>query len=270
MKHQAGIIISKNAEWALGDFPEQLSSLLNVPIVYDPTDFNYIVSDIPIGLPDRSSFIPLDGIRIASDKRKQMQLFSRMDVPTPETHLIYNQIQLSSLLNETSGRWVLKYPTSCGGTGHRVIEHSSEVPDGWPTPLIIQSFVEMDKPEVHRIYSVAGEMFGWNVRRLSGDATNKHPWVSHSRGAEYTALGPAPKTALNTARLALQACGLVESFGCVDLIDSNDEWLVLEVGTDGNNNFIDRDVPQTVISFLDDALRTAFQQKATAVLGPSA
>jgi hypothetical protein len=41
----------------------------------------------------------------------------------------------------------------------------------------------------------------------------------------------------------LQATGLLSSFGCVDLLRRpSGEWVVLEVGTDGMFNHVDRDL----------------------------
>ena len=46
-----------------------------------------------------------------------------------------------------------------------------------------------------------------------------------------------------TVSFALNAAGLLDSFGCADLIHSpHGEWLVLEVGTDGLTSHVDRDL----------------------------
>jgi len=48
---------------------------------------------------------------------------------------------------------------------------------------------------------------------------------------------------VEAARRALVATDLIESFGCVDLLcRPTGEWVVLEVGTDGLFNHIDRDL----------------------------
>ena len=53
----------------------------------------------------------------------------------------------------------------------------------------------------------------------------------------------APIEAVAAARSAMEAVGLLESFGCVDLLQRpTGEWLVLEVGTDGMFNHVDRNL----------------------------
>jgi len=55
--------------------------------------------------------------------------------------------------------------------------------------------------------------------------------------------GEAPTEALETARRALVATKLWDSFGCVDLLRKpTGAWVILEVGTDGLFNHVDRDV----------------------------
>ena len=66
--------------------------------------------------------------------------------------------------------------------GHRIIHKTSSEPARWPRPFIVQEFVRMDSPEVHRLYGAGGETFGWVVRRfLAGCETS--PWVAHAHGA---------------------------------------------------------------------------------------
>ena len=61
--------------------------------------------------------------------------------------------------------------------------------------------------------------------------------------ARYEHCGDPPLEALTAARSALKATGLLESFGCVDLIQNAEgRWLVLEVGSDGIFNHVDRDI----------------------------
>ena len=90
--------------------------------------------------------------------------------------------------------------------------------------------------------TAGSELFGWVVRRFP-DGTRSSEWVAHARGARYVALGDPPPTALEAARRALVATDLIESFGCVDLLRRpTGEWVVLEVGTDGLFNHVDRDL----------------------------
>ena len=116
------------------------------------------------------------------------------------------------------------------------------LPKGWPLPLVVQEFIRLDRPEVYRTYAAGGEVFGWVVRRFA-DGVTPSPWVAHARGARYEAAGEAPGAALAAARSAFQATGLLESFGCADLLRRpSGEWVVLEVGTDGMFNHVDRDL----------------------------
>lgn len=85
-------------------------------------------------------------------------------------------------------------------------------------------------------------MFGWVVRRFPEGARSSE-WVAHARGARYVVLADPPPAALEAARRALAATDLLESFGCVDLLcRPTGEWVVLEVGTDGLFNHVDRDL----------------------------
>ncbi|VTT97750.1 Uncharacterized protein OS=Pedosphaera parvula (strain Ellin514) GN=Cflav_PD2348 PE=4 SV=1 [Gemmataceae bacterium] len=67
--------------------------------------------------------------------------------------------------------------------------------------------------------------------------------MAHARGARYEDAGEAPAGAVAVGRAALEAVGLWNVFGCVDLIRRpSGEWLALEVGTDGPFNHVDRDL----------------------------
>jgi hypothetical protein len=67
--------------------------------------------------------------------------------------------------------------------------------------------------------------------------------VAHARGARYAEAGESASDATAVARAALEAVGLLGSFGCVDLLRRpTGEWVVLEVGTDGMFNHVDRDL----------------------------
>jgi len=46
-------------------------------------------------------------------------------------------------------------------------------------------------------------------------------------------LNTLPPEAARAANSALEAAELDRSFGCVDLLESDGRWLVIEVGTDG-------------------------------------
>jgi hypothetical protein len=60
-------------------------------------------------------------------------------------------------------------------------------------------------------------------------------------------LGEPPTEAREAARRAFVATGLWDSFGCADLLRKpTGEWVVLEVGTDGLFNHVDRDLGDQV------------------------
>ncbi len=146
------------------------------------------------------------------------------------------------LAEEPTREWCLKFPTGCGASGHRRLVPGMALPKGWPLPLLVQEFIRLDRPEVYRTYAAGGELFGWVVRRFP-DGITPSPWVAHARGARYAVAGEASVTALAAARLALEATGLLGAFGCVDLLRRpSGEWIVLEVGTDGMFNHVDRDL----------------------------
>ena len=71
-------------------------------------------------------------------------------------------------------------------------------------------------------------------------------------------LDEAPHDAATTAQRALDVAGLSESFGCVDLLPSPRGWLVIEVGTDGYYNHVDRNVPEPLATEIDRRIATAF------------
>jgi len=233
-----------SGSWAFEPLALQLSSSLGVDVASEPRRFNYLLhvedTDRLVGF---EVFIPAEAIRLASDKRLLAGVFARHDVPTPETHLLDTYEQVLRFVGKHPGsEWCLKYPTGCGASGHRMIAEVSVEPANWPRPFIVQEFVRLDRPEVYRTYCAAGELFGWVARRFP-KGTFLSPWVAHARGARYVQLGQPPSEALEAARRALVATGLWDSFGCVDLLRKpTGAWVVLEVGTDGLFNHVDRDL----------------------------
>jgi glutathione synthase/RimK-type ligase-like ATP-grasp enzyme len=171
--------------------------------------------------------------------------------------------EVAKVLAAADGRrWILKYPTACGGVGHRFITAITDIPATWPTPFIVQEFIALERPEVYRLYGVAGELFGFNARRFPRGSASS-PWVAHARGARYEHGEAPPAEAVQQAAKALTAAGLHDSFGAVDLMrDVHGRWLVLEVGTDGIANHVDRDVDLgSLIDDLDRRLATAFWRR---------
>ena len=95
---------------------------------------------------------------------------------------------------------------------------------------------------VYRIYCAGRNLFGWNVRKFPPQQ-KKQPWVAHAQGAIYEVLNKATDKVIEIATKTFQATYLYGSFGCADFIqDNNGNWLVLEVGTDGIFNHVDRNI----------------------------
>lgn len=239
-----GILCGGSSGWVFEALAEHLAQVLSVPVVQYPAQFNYVLAyDKPDEIREKAWFIPFDSIYLASDKRLVAQSFHTAKVSSPTT-LLYDDIETAkqNVLQESSRTWCLKYPTSTGATGHRVFDVGTQIPTNWPLPIVLQEFIELERPEVYRTYCAGGEVFGWVVRRNS-DVNSKDPWVAHARGAQYCDCGEVPEEVASIAIDALRATGLLQSFGCVDLLHSPSKgWVVLEVGTDGIFNHVDRDL----------------------------
>lgn len=219
-----------------------MADALWLEVETEPTDRFYLLGWEGSGSPPGESFIPWEGILMASDKRLQAAAFAARGVPTPDTRLLETAAEVRDAVGGQPQReWVLKWPIGCGAGGHRLLGPGTPVPEEWPRPYVLQEFVRLERPEVYRLYGVAGDLFGWNARRFPA-GTTPSPWVAHARGARYQAAGEAPPEGVAAARLALDAAGLLATFGCVDLLPAARGWLVLEVGTDGVFNHVDRDL----------------------------
>jgi glutathione synthase/RimK-type ligase-like ATP-grasp enzyme len=230
--------------WAFEGLARQLSATLSLDVSETPREFNYLLSTDDLdALADRELFIPLQAIRLAADKRLLAKVFLQGSVPIPQTRLAESADEVDRILAASpEGEWCLKFPTGCGASGHRLLRPGESLLVSWPRPYVVQEFVRLECPEVYRIYGAAGDLFGWVVRRFPS-GSRPSPWVAHARGARYEAGGPAPRDALVAARAALAAIDLLDSFGCVDLLRKvSGEWVVLEVGTDGLFNHVDRDL----------------------------
>jgi hypothetical protein len=240
------ILNSGGGAWAFDALATELSRALWVDISTTPRRFNYLLlADDSVVSTDLDLFVPVTAIEMAADKRAIARAFSAARVPTPVTSLVESVEDAKRMLASDPHRaWCLKYPTGCGATGHRMLNEDLTLPDGWPLPLVVQEFVPMVRPEVYRTYGAGGHVFGWIARRYPTGSTTS-PWVAHVRGARYELAGEIPPAALRAATAALAATGLLNSFGCVDLIARpNGDWLVLEVGTDGLFNHVDRELGQ--------------------------
>ncbi len=240
---QAAILNSGTGAWAFESLAQSLSRAFGIPVVSEPTDQNFLLAWDGEVAPTGECFVPFKAIQCANDKRQIAAVFTSFGVPCPATFLLQDTELESFLRRESKRQWLLKYPTSCGGAGHRFIKAGDTVPADWPRPLVVQEFIALPRPEVFRFYGVAGVLFGWNVRRFPVGLENPSPFVAHARGAHYEAAKTAPPRAVRCARRALEATGLWQSWGCVDMVPTSDgRWLALEVGTDGLWSHIDRDI----------------------------
>ncbi len=235
------ILNAGGGSWAFAPLAERLSRALWIGVAEEPRGYNYLLLADDVVAEGRDDlFIPFASMQAAADKRELARIFSANSVPVPQTYLVDSLEAARELAADSRRTWCLKFPTSCGAAGHRMLARETELPDGWPRPLVVQEFIKLDRPEVYRLYAAGGELFGWVVRRFPADV-GPSPWVAHVRGARYESAGEAPPAAVAAARAALEATGLLNSFGCADLLRrSTGEWLVLEVGTDGMFNHVDR------------------------------
>jgi glutathione synthase/RimK-type ligase-like ATP-grasp enzyme len=244
LKKDCCVLNAGGAAWAFEELAFELSRSLGVDVSSGPRSFNYLLTfDEPDAISADRFFIPIQSIRLASDKRLLATAFQEHSVPIPLTRLFSSFEEVQRFVRAfPQYEWCLKYPTSCGASGHRLLDGENSEPANWPRPFIVQEFVRLEQPEVYRTFCAGGELFGWVARRFP-ESTQASPWVAHARGAQYVRLGDAPDTAMQAARKALISTGLWNSFGCVDLLPkSSEEWLVLEVGTDGLFNHVDRDL----------------------------
>jgi len=238
-----------HGSWAFDPLAKQLSTGLGIDISPEPRCFNYLLSlKEPVDALSQRVFIPLSAVRVASDKRQIAEAFQQQRVPCPQTVLFDTFNEVVQFVARHSGmEWCLKFPTSCGASGHRMITPDSPEPPNWPRPFILQEFIRLERPEVYRMYCAGGEVFGWVARRFPRNR-EPSPWVAHARGARYERLGDAPESARAVAHAALVATGLYDSFGCVDLLcRPSGEWVALEVGTDGLYNHVDRELDDPVL-----------------------
>jgi glutathione synthase/RimK-type ligase-like ATP-grasp enzyme len=258
------ILNQSDGGWAFENLAQILSRSLWIDISENAGNLNYILcNDMKIIDANCNSFIPLDSIRIASDKREIEKKFKTAGVARPQTFILDSSQAVKLFLeSHNSNSWILKYPTGCGGIHHRIIQHVDEIPEKWPEPFLIQEFIKSVQPAVYRFYCVDGYLFGFNARKFS-DPKISTPWVSHANGARYNYEETPNQEAIETAKAALIATGLDYSFGVVDLVkDINGNWYALEVGTDGIYNHVDRDFENDdLLDELNERLAVAFWKR---------
>ncbi len=257
------ILNQSEGRWAFANLAQMLSRSLWVDIGETPADLNYILCTEELIDNNLNSFILVNSIKIASDKREIEKRFKSYGVARPLTFILESSAQVRAILAEHHHqRWILKYPTGCGGIHHRIIQDISQIPDKWPQPFLIQEFIESIQPAVYRVYCVDSNLFGFNARKFA-DPEISTPWVSHANGARYNYEETPDREAIEVAKTALIATGLYYSFGVVDLVkDINDCWYALEVGTDGIYNHVDRDLENDgLLDELNQRLALAFWKR---------
>jgi ATP-grasp domain len=258
------ILNQSDGKWIFEDLAQILSRSLWVDISEKPEDTNYILcADLESIDNNVDSFIPLNSIEIASDKREIERRFKSYKVSRPITFILESLEEVESILKtDSNNRWILKYPIGCGGINHQLVQNISEIPDQWPQPFLIQEFIKSVQPAVYRFYCVDGDLFGFNARKFS-DPKISTPWVSHANGARYVHGEIPSQEAIEVAKMALIATGLYNNFGIVDLVtDINGKWYALEVGTDGIYNHVDRDIANDgLLDDLNERLAVAFWKR---------
>ncbi len=238
------ILNGGGGSWAFSTLAQQLSDALWIDVSDTPRQYNYLLTvDEFDPTTCGKLFIPFGSMELAADKRLLAEAFSEASVPTPLTQLVHSLTDAERIRQENPGsEWCLKYPTSCGASGHRILMPGMQLPKDWPLPLVVQEFIKLDHPEVFRLYGADGIVFGWMARRFPV-GVKASPWVAHARGARYELAGEPPAEAVTAGRAALVAVNLLNSFGCVDLLRRpSGEFVVLEVGTDGMFNHVDREL----------------------------
>jgi hypothetical protein len=245
-----------------GNFPERMARVLDVPITDDDSDVDlgFVLAWDDKTPPRCPTFIPFETVASVHDKREQVRRMVAYGVSLPESHLFNDFEELKRFVaGHGDRRWLLKFPSATSGTGHQVVTPETRVTPLWSAPYLLQEFIALEDPCVYRLYGIAGEIFGFNVRRFS-DGEAKQPIVSLSTGAHYELAGTPPKAAVEETRRALESVDLLRSFGCVDfLLLPGGDVRVVEVNTDGLYQYVLR-VPMlpTLEAELDERFRAAF------------
>lgn len=142
---QCCVVNGGNGAWAFEPLATQLSASLGIPVSGEPREFNYLLCLENADLTGEfTNFIPLESIRLASDKRLLASLFNKLNVPTPRTVLLNEFTDVLSFVRTHSMQgWCLKYPTSCGANGHRLLTVDAAEPANWPRPFVVQEFIRL-------------------------------------------------------------------------------------------------------------------------------
>jgi len=240
MAPKAAIIHRGPSRSVFGDHAAYMSRVTGLPVVEsdEGLDFAYLLAWDKATAPACPTFVPYKAILLAHDKRSQATVFGAAGVPVPETHLVDTADAVRAFpARHPEQRWVLKWPLGCGAMGHQLIGPETAITQLWMPPFLVQELVELETPVVYRLFGVGGATFGWSVRKFGPEAP-RSPWVAVARGAHFERVGEAPAEAVAQGRRALAATGLLDSFGCADLLQRPEgEWVVLEVNTDGISEF---------------------------------
>jgi hypothetical protein len=242
------ILLQPGDDWSFGPLADKLASFIGCGISEDEDGFCYVLS-----APKRAdvhSYNPLPGLEVAADKRKQAEIFAKNGIPTPETHLLADENAVRDFLRSRADeRWLLKFPTACGAFGHHLVSADFTAKRGWPQPFLLQRFIAMDIPRVYRVYCISGMAVGSTVRRFS--AGKGGIFVAHALGARYHHDDPVDEYGLAIAENAVVVAGFRWGFCVVDLLrDDAGNWLVLELGSDGIHNLVDRDYDNPELDLL--------------------
>ena len=134
------VLNAGSGAWAFEPLALQLSSSLGIDVADEPRRFNYLLHVEDPDSPVRGNvFIPTEAVRLASDKRLLAAVFIEHGVSTPDTCLLDTFDDVLRFVRERSaGEWCLKYPTSCGASGHRMITEASAEPHSDPQTFTTQ------------------------------------------------------------------------------------------------------------------------------------
>ncbi len=83
------ILNDEYGAWAFQELADRLAKELNLEVSNIPGDYNYILSwDERNKEICNKSFIPFEGMKLASDKRLLAKVFEENDIPIPKTYLL--------------------------------------------------------------------------------------------------------------------------------------------------------------------------------------
>ena len=100
-----GLLNADAGSWVFDALAKNLSSALWIEIVREPVERNYVLGwEGPLEALNARSFVPVDAIRVASDKRLIAQAFLNAKVPAPRTVLCETTAELEAVLKSASHR----------------------------------------------------------------------------------------------------------------------------------------------------------------------